>query len=90
MGQFSENVYKVVAQIPKGSICTYKEVAQLAGSPNAYRAVATLMAKNYNKDIPCHRVIRSDGTVGNYNRGGEEKKRALLEKEGVQLTHYVK
>lgn len=80
---FSEKVYKIVAKIPKGSMMTYAGVAKAAGSPGASRAVGSLMAKNYDPKIPCHRVIRSDGTIGQYNRGGPKAKRALLKKEGA-------
>ncbi len=60
---------------------TYKEVAAAAGKPAAARAVANIMAKNYDEAVPCHRVIRSDGGLGGYNRGGEAAKRAILEAE---------
>ena len=78
---FTEKVYDVTCKIPKGSVLTYKEVAKLAGNPNAVRAVGTILSKNYNPEIPCHRVIRSDGKMGGYNRGGIKKKLALLKKE---------
>lgn len=65
---------------------TYKEVATRAGNAKASRAVAHIMAANFDPDIPCHRVIRSDGTLGGYNRGGETAKRAILTREGVELT----
>jgi len=74
-----------VRAIPKGKVLTYKEVAIKAGNPNAARAVANIMAANYDPEIPCHRVVRSDGGLGGYNRGGEEKKRAILLSEGVTL-----
>jgi len=57
---------------------TYGEVAEAAGCPGAARAVGNIMSRNYEPDIPCHRVVRSDGKLGNYNRGGEEGKRRLL------------
>jgi len=57
-------------------------VAELSGSPGAYRAVGNILNKNYDKSIPCHRVVRSDGKIGGYNRGRENKIR-LLKKEGV-------
>ena len=79
---FSKRVYSVVAKIPKGKTLTYKQVATKAGKPLAARAVGMLMSKNYNKKIPCHRVVRSDGKVGNYNRGGQERKAELLREEG--------
>lgn len=78
---FADRVKDIVRKIPKGSTLTYKEVATLAGSPGASRAVGTIMKGNYDKGIPCHRVIRSDGRVGEYNRGGEAVKKQLLHNE---------
>lgn len=63
---------------------TYKQVARLAGRPGAYRAVGNILNKNINPEIPCHRVIRSDGKIGGYNRG-VDKKAFLLKKEGVKI-----
>lgn len=76
---FSQKVLTVVAQIPRGSVLTYAEVARCAGSPRAVRAVGTVLAKNFRPDIPCHRVIRSDGTLGQYNRGVARKRELLIE-----------
>ena len=70
---FSKKVYAIVAAIPKGKTMTYKQVAAKAGNSGAARAVGTLMSHNYNPKIPCHRVVRSDGKVGNYNRGGADR-----------------
>lgn len=70
---FRDRVYDVVRQIPEGKVLTYKEVAALAGAPKAYRAVGNILNKNYDPAIPCHRVIRSDGKTGGYNRGAEKK-----------------
>jgi O-6-methylguanine DNA methyltransferase len=81
MTEFSQKVYGVVKKIPKGSVLTYKEVAKRAGSPRAFRAVGNILNKNYNPKIPCHRVIRSDGKTGGYNRGAKNKK-DILKKEG--------
>ena len=77
---FKEKVLAIVASIPKGRVMTYKQVAQKAGSPNAYRAVGTIMKHNDNmKYVPCHRVIKSDGTAGFYSgRGGMKGKIKLL------------
>jgi len=83
MKTFSEQVKDVVRKIPKGETMTYGEVAASAGNPRAARAVANTMAKNYDPSVPCHRVIRSDGGLGGYNRGGVEKKREILQNEGV-------
>lgn len=79
---FTEKVLKIVSKIPKGKTLTYKQVAIKAGSPKAFRSVGSIMSKNYLNNIPCHRVIKSNGKVGNYNRGGEERKIKLLKKEG--------
>ena len=82
---FADRVRDIVRAIPKGKTMTYGEVARRAGAPRAARAVGTIMANNYDKSVPCHRVIRADGQVGQYNRGGAPAKRALLKKEGAIL-----
>lgn len=82
MSHFSEKVFTIVQSIPPGQVLTYQEVARRAGNPRAARAVGSLMRKNFREDIPCHRVIRSDGRIGNYNRGGSDTKREKLRKEG--------
>lgn len=78
MSPFAEKVRTVVRRIPKGKTMTYKEVAAKAGNPNAARAVGAIMRANYDETVPCHRVVRSDGSLGDYNRGGESRKRAIL------------
>ena len=78
---FAAKVYEVVRRIPAGQVLTYKQVAILAGSPNAYRAVGNILNKNHNPQIPCHRVIRSDGKTGGYN-GLVGQKAKILKKEG--------
>ena len=80
---FKQKVLEIVAKIPKGKVLTYKEVAIKAGSKNASRAVGSIMKNNYDKNIPCHRVIKSDGTVGEYNRGGRVEKAQKLRAEGA-------
>ncbi len=82
MSVFQEKVYQVVKSIPAGKTMSYKEVAERAGFPNAWRAVGNALHKNKNPDIPCHRVIKADGKPGGYNQG-IEKKIALLKKEGA-------
>ncbi len=79
---FKQKVLDIVAKIPQGSVMTYKEVAIAAGNPKASRAVGTFMRQNYNPNVPCHRVIRSDGKIGNYNRGGRDVKILKLVEEG--------
>jgi len=70
---FKKAVFDVVKKIPEGAALTYKQVALLAGRPKAFRAVGTILKSNYDPAIPCHRVIRSDGTTGQYNRGANKK-----------------
>lgn len=82
---FKERVLAVVRKIARGKTMTYGEVAAKAGNPRAARAVGGYMKRNYDRTVPCHRVIRSDGKIGEYNRGGPVKKRKLLEEEGVQF-----
>ena len=83
MQSFKEKVLEVVKNIPRGKTMTYKEVAQRASRPGSVRAVGSIMAKNFDPSVPCHRVIKSDGTFGNYNRGGTLKKMAILRLEGA-------
>lgn len=85
MKTFTEEVYDIVRKIPEGKYMTYKEVAEKIGRPNASRAVGTVLSKNYNPDVPCHRVIRTDGKMGGYNRGGVTKKLEILKGEGAIL-----
>ncbi|OHA33559.1 MAG: hypothetical protein A2928_01565 [Candidatus Taylorbacteria bacterium RIFCSPLOWO2_01_FULL_45_15b] len=82
---FRSRILDVVRGIPKGAVLTYKEVARLAGNEKAARAVGAVLRRNYNSEIPCHRVIKTDGTFGGYNRGIENKA-AILKKEGYRAT----
>lgn len=81
---FADLVRRAVIQIPKGETRSYGEVAKAIGHSGAARAVGTIMKNNYDPAIPCHRVIRSDGKIGAYNRGGPAAKRKLLKAEGVK------
>lgn len=84
---FRERVLQVVANIPEGSVMTYGEVATRAGAKGASRAVGSLMKANGNPKVPCHRVVRADGKIGNYNRpGGSKTKWRRLEEEGVDMN----
>ena len=80
---FAEKVFSVVKKIQKGKTMTYKQVAELAGNPRAYRAVGNILNKNYNPEIPCHRVIRSDGSLGGYNRGAGQKEKKLKNENAI-------
>lgn len=82
MSDFKQRVLSVVRDIPRGSVLSYGEVARRAGAPGAGRAVGTVLKGNYDPAIPCHRVVRSSGALGEYNRGRAQK-RALLREEGA-------
>lgn len=84
MNSFRNKVLEVVRKIPQGKVLTYGEVARRARNPLAYRAVGNILNNNFDPKIPCHRVVRSDGNAGGYNRGSY-KKGLLLREEGVQL-----
>lgn len=83
---FHKRCYELLSNIPKGKVTTYKEMANALGS-KAWRAVGTAMAQNTNLvNTPCHRVVRSDGTVGQYALG-TDKKSDLLSSEGVEISN---
>ena len=85
--KFQLKVWKYLKKIPRGSVKSYSQVAKDIRKPLAVRAVANAIGKNpYAPKIPCHRVIRSDGTLGGYSgKGGVKTKRLLLKKEGISL-----
>lgn len=88
---FAEEVYLALRLVPKGKVTTYKTLAKKIGT-KAYRAVGTALKNNpYAPDVPCHRVVRSDGSVGGFMgkvSGKEiEKKIALLNSEGVEVVN---
>ena len=78
--KFQLKIWDFLKKIPKGTVKTYSEVARAIGKPLAVRAVANAIAKNpYPIQIPCHRVIRSNGLLGGYSgKGGVKKKKNLL------------
>ena len=84
---FLLKVWSYLKKIPRGSVRTYSQVAKSVGKPLAVRAVANAIGKNpYAPKIPCHRVIRADGSLGGYSgKGGIRTKKLLLKKEGVML-----
>ena len=85
--KFQIMVWNYLKKIPRGKVKTYSQVAKCIGKPLAVRAVANAIAKNpYAPKIPCHRVIRSDGSLGGYSgKGGVKIKKLLLKKEGIQF-----
>lgn len=82
---FEQSIYDLLITIPAGSVLTYAQVAAAIGRPGATRAVGQALARNpHPVVVPCHRVVRTDGTLGGYSgEGGPAGKRALLEAEGV-------
>lgn len=83
MKTFSQKVLEVVKKIPRGKVLTYQEVAKRAGSPKAFRAVGNILNKNFDPQIPCHRVIRSDRKIGGYNRGSKLKAKMLKSEHAI-------
>ena len=85
--KFQIKVWKYLKSIQKGKVKTYKEVAIAINMPKAARAVANACARNpYAPNVPCHRVIRSDGSLGGFSApGGTKAKKKLLKKEGFLL-----
>lgn len=88
---FSYKVFSIVRTIPKGTVMTYTEVAKLAGSPLAYRAVGHILHKNPDlKNIPCHRVVRSDLTLSEgYIAGGKSVQKQILISEGIKFKKNI-
>lgn len=86
---FQKRVLLATMTVKKGQTMTYKELARVAGHPNAYRAVGTALRLNpYPIKIPCHRIVKSDGTPGNYSGiGGTRKKVALLKMEKARSAY---
>ena len=82
---FQVKVWNYLKRIPRGKVKTYLEVAKAIGKPKSFRAVANAVGKNpYPPKIPCHRVIRSDGSLGGYSgKGGIQQKRRLLMSEKI-------
>ena len=85
--KFQLKVWRYLKKIPKGQTRTYSDVAKAINKPKSVRAVANAIGKNpYAPKIPCHRVIRSDGSLGGYSgKGGINTKRKLLKSEGILL-----
>lgn len=88
MKSFREKCYSLLQKVPKGKVTTYKEIA-LALNTRAYRAVGSAMKNNPNTPIvPCHRVVKSNGEIGNYSaKGGTERKISLLKEEGIKIKN---
>ncbi|HLC68807.1 MAG TPA: MGMT family protein [Candidatus Bilamarchaeaceae archaeon] len=82
---FQRAVWKACAKIPKGKVASYADIARAVGRPKAVRAVGNALNANPRApEVPCHRVIRSDGRIGGYAHG-TRKKMALLLKERIKI-----
>jgi methylated-DNA-[protein]-cysteine S-methyltransferase len=82
-----QQVYKKLTQVPQGKVTTYSELANAVGLKNGQRVIGQIMKKNpYPSIIPCHRVVKSDGTVGGYAYGGDVKTN-MLGKEGIKIQN---
>ena len=90
--KFQIKVWEFLKTITKGTVTTYSKVAEAIGYPKAVRAAANAIGNNPNPIIiPCHRVVRSDGTIGGYSGiGGINKKKSLLRKENIKLNQLLK
>ena len=97
---FTRKVLNIVAKIPEGKLMTYLQIAKLAGSPRAYRAVGSILNRNYRErssqlpladfpPVPCHRVIRSDNFVGQYAKGVKAKEELLTSEGHVIDNHKI-
>lgn len=86
---FQKKVWHELCRIKKGEVITYAELARRIGKPKAIRAVGNAVGKNpLAPEVPCHRVVRTDGTLGGYSgKGGIKTKLALLKKEGIDTAH---
>lgn len=83
---FSEKCYQILKRVPKGKVTTYKSIAKALNS-KAYRAVGTAMKNNPDApEVPCHRVIKSDGNIGEYAHGAD-KKLKMLKDEGINIVN---
>ena len=88
---FQKRVWKALLRIPRGEVRTYTWLAQTIGSPKAVRAVGNAVGKNpFAPDVPCHRIVRTDGSLGGYSgRGGIQTKRLLIASETLSITKSI-
>ncbi len=83
MKSFAEKCYTLLKKVQRGKVTTYKAIAE-ALKTNAYRAVGNAMNRNQSKEVPCHRVVKSNGEIGGFARGVLNKSK-LLRKEGIEI-----
>ena len=83
---FDERCYEILKKVPRGKVTTYQEIAKALKS-KAYRAVGNAMNKNpYAPQVPCHRVVKSDGSIGGF-ASGPKNKIFMLRKEGIEVVN---
>ena len=84
----AEKVYKILKRVPKGKVTTYKDLAKASGLHP--REIGRILSKNpYAPKVPCHRVVRADGSIGGYTHKGRQApgmKMRILEEEGVKIS----
>ena len=84
---FNEMAWEFLEKIPRGKVTTYREIAIALGNAGAARAVGNACSKNpFAPSVPCHRVVKSNGMIGNYAKGIDAKK-TLLESEGIKIKN---
>jgi methylated-DNA-[protein]-cysteine S-methyltransferase len=87
LSSFARKTLAILKKIPPGKVITYAGLARAVGHPKAYRAVGSVLNKNpFSPVVPCHRVIKSNGQIGGYNKG-MDKKINLLKKEGIKIKN---
>ncbi len=82
--RFADKVYAACSRIRRGKVSTYASIARAIGKPGASRAVGNALNRNRSSSVPCHRVVRSDGSVGGFAHG-TARKAAMLRAEGVRI-----
>lgn len=89
---FQKKVWSALCDIKKGEVITYAALAKRIGKPKAVRAVANAVGANpFAPDVPCHRVVRTDGGLGGYSgKGGVKTKLTLLKKEGFDIDRFAR
>lgn len=83
---FQERLFEALEEVPKGKVVNYGQLAEMAGSKGAARAVGSAMKKDVAEDYPCWRVVGSDGSLHESAIGGPEKQRQILKEEGIKFT----
>lgn len=84
---FAALVYAAAQRVPRGRVATYSALAKAIGLPGASRAIGNALHRNpFAPKVPCHRIVRSDGSLGGF-ASGPAKKARLLRQEGIEIKH---